>query len=300
MRASLASLKLALKNQEVPAKIWQKAYDRDTAHLYRLLQLKDKKPHVGDLVDYVLDFRYEEIQSDLFRYLIPTCFAIWHKYLFEPHLDSPYGAFIEHFSTALQDRSVFEEVLDKTEYEAVVSFWSDAILDRIDQEELLHFSGQSAIYKWFRAISSFAISLPRLSQLWQEWWELETQGQAVAIVQYISCFVYEENNNPIFTPWTPEHGGGPPDLWQTDGLVQVKGWREENISFLKNTFTPEYIEAHLQKATDKLKIAPLHKVAQKVLSDFYLQQDLLKSRLELLPDILGKPQPNPDEPTLWS
>ena len=54
--------------------VWQKPFDYDTAHLRRLAVLApDASAEPEDLVAYSLDFKYEQIQKDLFLHVLPFC-----------------------------------------------------------------------------------------------------------------------------------------------------------------------------------------------------------------------------------
>lgn len=290
MRASIKSIFKALKTPKAPSNIWQQAFDRDPDHLYRLCSLNGKAPNPVDLVDYSLDIHHEVIQPDLFRYLIPICLEAWYKYLFDEG-KSAYTAFVEHFSAALASRPILDEILDRNEYEVVLDFVIDSILDRLDKEKQLAFSGFNSVYKWFYALSSFAVIFPALKSLWERWWLLDTNGHAIAALQYISCLMYEENQNPIFATWTHENGGGPPELWETDGWIYDRGWKSENILFLSSTLTVKYIELKINEANNKLHGKINSDVPERMVSDFNKQKDLLASRIAQLPSLLQPPFP---------
>ncbi len=51
--------------------------------------------------------------------------------------------------------------------------------------------------------------------------------------------MYSEHENPVFSPWTPDGGGGPPCLWEYEGLLYNHRWLEPNVNFLK-----EVLNAH--------------------------------------------------------
>jgi hypothetical protein len=69
-------------------------------------------------------------------------------------------------------------------------------------------------YRWIRALTTYGVLLPDVETLWARWWSIETIGRAVSCVQYLSALVYDKDDNPVFTPWTRDHGGGPPCLWE--------------------------------------------------------------------------------------
>ena len=140
MRASIQVVQKALGCQP-PESIWQKMFDfgSSSSHLFRLLQfvpyVSGVDPSPSDLSDYSNDIRYYEIQPDLFRCLFPLCLQAWRYALLTPDAKRSYGAFVENFLGALASRPFLEELLSGEEYEAVVTFMQDTILDRLDQEE---------------------------------------------------------------------------------------------------------------------------------------------------------------------
>ena len=86
----------------------------------------------------------------------------------------------------------------------------EAILEEIDAQRGLSYRAKGARpYRWIAALATYGVLLPDLERLWNSWWSLETIGGATATVQYISCLMYPENENPVFAPWTSNEGGGP-------------------------------------------------------------------------------------------
>lgn len=204
MRTDLSRLVKALNAKEPPKHIWQKPFDHNPSHYKQLCNLKGAEPSSLDLVNYGHDMLYERspLQPDLFRYLLPICMDVWHKDLLA-NGKSEYGCFIEYFWAALANPRVLQ-TLNPGEYAAVEYYMTAAILDQIDQEKHLSFSGMGASpYTWFGALGSFCVVFPALPQLWQSWWEMTTPGQACAVLQYLSCLLYEDDKNPIFSFWTP-------------------------------------------------------------------------------------------------
>jgi hypothetical protein len=101
--------------------------------------------------------------------------------------------------------------------------------------------------------------------------------------------MYKDYTNPIFSPWTPLGGGGPPALYETDGHIYDRGWRPENISFLEATLSTVYLETKLHEAAKVVKDHVSSNVAAKMIADFDAQRELLESRIEQLPILLSKP-----------
>jgi hypothetical protein len=238
---------------------------------------------------------YESLQPDLFHYLLPICLQAWRQDLLA-NGQSDYGSFVENFWAALANKPVLQANLTAREYNAVETFMADTILDCIDQENSLRFSGMSAsAYTWMSALSSFAVVFATLARLWNNWWKLTTPGQACAALQYLSCLLYENDQNPIFAPWTPTGGGGPPVLWETAGFIDERSWRQENVAFLETSLTPNYVQGKLQQAAQTLQGVVESDVPQQMIRDFEAQKTLLEIRLAELPSLLlVSPLEHPD------
>src|SRR6476661_4432039 len=135
--------------------VWQKPFDYDTAHLHRLAVLEpDADAEPDDLVAYALDFKYEQIQKDLFLHVLPFCLRAWREDLTSPF--GRYETFVDEFYPALIRGNVFKNVLAPPEAEAVGAFMRSAILAQIDEQDGLSFKGsKSPVYAWFHALSTY-------------------------------------------------------------------------------------------------------------------------------------------------
>lgn len=290
MLANLSSLLKAFGNPKPPRIIWQKPFDYDPSHYERLCNLNGSAPSGLDLCNYAHDMIYEQspLQPDLFRYLLPICLEAWRKELFADNR-LEYGAFVEYFWQAFASTDVLKH-LSPREYAAVETFMAQAILDRMDAENSLSFTGMKASpYRWFHALGSYCVVFAGLPALWESWRDMATTGRACAWLQYLSCLLYEASENPIFSPWTPVGGGGAPCLWEMEGFIYDKGWRAENVAFLQETLTPDFVEDRLHCAAKMLEDSPLGATAWKMLEDFAIQKTLLEMRLEELPALLIAP-----------
>ena len=108
------------------------------------------------------------------------------------------------------------------------------ILEEVDDQLGLAYQGSKARpYRWIGALTTYGVLLPDVDRVWSAWWSLDTVGRSIAAVQYISCLIYPENENPVFAPWTPNGGGGPPCLWGFEGHLYTHRWLEPNVTFLK-------------------------------------------------------------------
>ena len=258
MTTSLSDVIQVLAQPLPPKQITQQPFDYDPSHYRRLCQLDGAAPNIHDLSRYVDDMQYMPLQPDLLRYLLPLCLKMWQDDLLHEE-GSDCGGLVEAFWSALSPRPVFqntfllEEELNAEEYRSVMQFMRDTLLERMSQETRLHFAGsQSSPYQWLHTLGSFCIVFPHLRGLWGKWWQIATPGYAVCVLQYVSCLMYRNDENPVFAPWTPGKGGGPPGLWENGSLSSDYGWRLENASFLAETLTLNFVKGKLQEAASQV------------------------------------------------
>jgi hypothetical protein len=273
-----------------PDAITQEPFEGNSKHLKRLAHLRPgDRPDVSDLWEYTQDLLYTNVQGSLLRYLLPFCFELWREDLIGTNHEA--GGFVEYFYPALANRQILDDNLTRPQSEAVSQFMRETILEEINNQRGLAYAGMRARpYRWIGALTTHAVIMPDLNRLWNAWWELETYGAAVAAVQYISCLMYPENENPIFAPWTRDNGGGPPCLWNFEGHLYTHRWLPENVSFLRETLNPQGVSEVLGAAVDRLKDEPEHSVAAETLADLPLCADILASRCRSLPAILETAQ----------
>jgi hypothetical protein len=129
-----------------------------------------------------------------------------------------------------------------------------------------------------------------VDQVWSGWWSIETVGRAVATVQYVSCLMYPEDENPVFAPWTPDRGGGPPCLWEFGGHLYEHRWLDPNIRFLQRMLNPKAIDIALSRAIERLVGLVEQEAAAKVQSDIPLCAETLAARCTQLPRLLETKQ----------
>jgi hypothetical protein len=280
------SLWHALGVSKPPAEITQEAFEHDDRHLRRLVRLHPgDQAQPEDLWEYVHDLRNTKIQSALFSYLLPFCLQAWREDL--RGTTDRYGGLIEYFYPLLADRSVFDLHLTTKQTAAVSEFMRQTILDEIDDQRGLSYqSTRAKPYRWIGALATYGVLRPDLARLWSAWWSMETVGRAVAAVQYISCLMYSQYENPIFSPWTPDGGGGPPCIWEFEGHLYTHRWLEPNVTFLRKTLNVSEVSAVLTRAVDRLVSQPEHETAALVQADFPLLTSTLQTRCTELPRLL--------------
>jgi hypothetical protein len=268
-----------------PDEITQEAFEGNDRHLRRLVRLKPgERARTEDLWEYLHDLRNTEVQIPLLAYLLPFCLDLWRQDL--RGVDG-YGGFVEYFYPTLADRGVFDKHLTSKQSQAVSEFMRRTILEEIDDQRGLSYHGsRTRPYRWIRALTSFGVLLPEVDKLWAAWWSPDTVGRAVAAVQYISCLMYPENENPVFAPWTPNGGGGPPCLWEFEGHLYTHRWLEPNVMFLKRVLNVPAVSEVLSRAVDRLTGQPEFEKAKLVQDDLPLLTDTLQARCAELPRLL--------------
>jgi hypothetical protein len=281
-----------------PERITQEAFEGNDRHLQRLARLQPGEQADGnDLWEYIHDLRNTDIQGSLLVYLLPFCLQAWREDL---RGIEGYGGLIEHFYPVLADRHIFDLHLTSKQSEVVSEYMQQGIVEEIDDQRGLSYQGSKARpYRWVGALASFGVLLPNVDRLWTAWWSLDTVGRAVAAIQYISCLMYSENENPVFAPWTPDRGGGPPCLWGFEGHLYAHRWLEPNVNFLKGILTVQSVGDVLVQAVDRLVGQPEHDAAAAVQDDFPLCTETLDARCAELPRLLETTQ-YPSTMLAWS
>ncbi len=281
-----------------PDKITQEAFEGNDAHLRRLVRLKSgERAKPDDLWEYMHDLRNTEIQGPLLAYLLPFCLDLWREDL---RGIEGYGGIVEHLYPVLADRQIFDTHLTPKQSAAVSEFMRQTILEEIDDQHGLAYQGSRARpYRWIGALTTFGILLPNVERLWTAWWSLDTVGRAIAAVQYISCLMYSENENPVFAPWTPDGGGGPPCLWEFEGHLYSHRWLEPNVTFLKGVLNVPGVSEVLSRGVERLVDQPEHDVAALIKADVPLVIEILQARCAELPQLLETTQ-EPSRLLAWT
>ncbi len=292
------NLHQALGATKPPEKITQEPFEGNDRHLRRLARLQPGEKANQDLWEYTQDLLYtHEIQSSLFAYLLPFFLEAWRDDL--RGIDGQ-GVTIEYFYTVLADRHVFDLHLTAGQTAVVSEFMRQAIIEEIDGQRGLHFQGMnSKPFRWIRALTTHGVLLPDVDRLWKDWWALDTIGRAIAAVQYVSCLMYPENENPIFAPWTPNAGGGPPCLWDFEGHLYSHRWLEPNVDFLKQALTVQNASDVLDRAAKRLIGQPEHETAEALRGDFPLCVETIRARCDELPRLLQVID-QPSRPYTWT
>lgn len=280
----------ALGANTPPSRITQQPLDCDPSHYARLCD-RQRPASASDLATYADDLLYcPPIQTDLLVYLLPTLLHHWRCCLLAPCY-SDFAAFMERFSTALARNAGFRELLVPRHFEAVGRFVSDTLLRRIGQESRLHFeSARASPYNWVSAFVTFGKAFPMLAPLWTQWWSSPSEGHARGVLQFLSVLMYAEAENPVFAPWSPERGGGPPLLWEEDGFAYEACWLPENVDSLRIALTTEHARQALLTASARLEGKYDSGVPQQMVGDFEAARPRLEQRIDELLQRLSSPE----------
>ncbi|MGB7600563.1 MAG: hypothetical protein WBM24_09680 [Candidatus Sulfotelmatobacter sp.] len=284
---TVLKLREAFSSARAPLQITQDPYDGGPKHLRRLARLTaGDRAEASDLFLYAQSALYgSNLQTQLLAYVLPFCLEAWREDLLGTN--GGYGGFVEHLYPLLANKRVFDLHLDPRQSAAVADFMRETILDEIDAQRGLTYRGSGARpYRWVTALTTYGVLLPDVEVLWNRWWSLDTVGKATAAVQYISCLMYPENENPVFAPWTPNEGGGPPSLWEFGGHLYSHKWLPTNVAFLMRALTPQGVAEVLTRAVSKLADDEAAPTALGIQEDIPFCMDILKSRCGELPRIL--------------
>lgn len=281
-----------LLGSKPPKTITQEAPLGNNKHFRKLMrQDPNELPDVSLLWWYAHDTLYgPPAQKELFLWVLPFMLRAWRMDLRGESWD--WGGFVEYFYP-LMAKEELAAMLNHKRTKAVAEYMRQAILEEIDVQCGLEYEGKLAIpYRWIASMNSCGVILDDLESLWSAWWSLGTHGRAAAAIQYISCLAFDENDNPIFLPWTPDGGGGPPSLWEFEGILYDRVWKPANVEMLKDFLQPDRVMETLERAVAALAEKPEGPKAQEVLAGVIERREILENRCEDLPRILAT---NPDQ-----
>lgn len=240
---------------------------------------------------YFHDLAYVELQPDLFRHLFPACLRYWYDTLMRSE-DASLGDSDFHYG--LMRGKVLEKMLSERERRALYNFFRDGFLDRIETESGLALEHSHdplcnrAANAWIFRLNSLGIVAPVIQPIWEEWWQVDHPGKAACAVMYASGLTYLKGENPIFGTWTRDRGGGGPYLTEFDGSLFDWSWLTENLCFLRETLSVDYVIRKLAQAAEALSNRPGASVARQVAEDAPSKRDVIELRIGDLLDNLGR------------
>lgn len=266
-------------------KVTQQQFDDFDDKLMALGRTRHDEINFDDLWYYHHDLAYQTLQPELFAHLFPVCLMDWHLTLQGnqacSHGDSEFHYGIVH-------GKVMQTMLSDKQRVLVEQVFRDSMLFRIDHERGFVYDGMNTpAYGWMRRLNSLALFSDALPEIWNSWWTVKTPGRAVCLLEYCSGFMYMHGDNPIFGEWNPEAGGGGPYLGSHDSLICDRGWAGRNLDFIRSFLTIERVNDGILKAVEKLRGEPESKLADQIANGITERQELIKSRVEWLPELLA-------------
>jgi hypothetical protein len=225
------------KPTEVCGDAW--GIDATTEDILRLINTPADELTAEDFAGY-LGYCTTGGDDDL-RYLFPPILRIW-----EAELSRPDSVFTQYFHAEVCRTDFVERALSDRLRRAATEFMVRALSERLAAESSLRIHGKTTSHDWFGFLASFGVFTTALPSLWGRVWESSRRGHAVALLQCLSCLLYE-GENPIFAPWTCDKGGGPPELWGYDSLGFDECWKAENLKFLSSALSSGSIRGWLRR-----------------------------------------------------
>ena len=192
-------------NPSAPTRIWEEQFDGNDADLRRLVKQDWRTVTGNEIWCYLYDLAYVELQPNLFQYLFPLCLNFWYDTLMrnegaETGID---------FHYSIHQGKILDKMLTPDQREAVLHFFYDGFIDRIEAERGFVYDGTNTpAYGWLQRFNSLGYIAPVIGPIWLSWWKLDSPGKAVSSIMYASGLVYLQGENPIFAAWTPDGGGG--------------------------------------------------------------------------------------------
>ena len=276
-----------------PSTVWQQQFDWFDDKLRSLARREWDEVPEGELWAYIHDLTYQELQPDLFRHLFPACLKFWYDSLMR---SEPADRGDADFHRALLRGNILAKMLNDQERERVHALFVDGYLDRVELERGFNCerSGIPA-NAWIRRFNSIGLVAPIIPEIWRQWWSMDTPGRAISIMIYSSGLVYFKGENPIF-PWTPDEGGGGPDLTELDSSEFESAWLTSNLSFLRTTLSPDYVLERMRAAADVLVGEPELRLANRIVAEASSRADVISLRIDDLLTNLSRPRRAQD---LW-
>ena len=248
--------------------------DATTGDILRLIEADPDSLKPEDFSGY-LGYCTTGGDDDL-RFLFPPLLRIWASALYERD-----SWFTQYFHEEVCRTDFVERALSPTLKEAACAFMVRALSERIGSEEALSVNGVSTSHDWFGCLASFGVFTTAMPALWSGIWESEQRGHAVALLQYLSCLIYEDSN-PIFAPWTCNKGGGSPVLWRFDSVGFNEAWKQENVAYLTTALTTERISDWLVRASALHQGSKIAELANSFLDELATGARAVDERIGLL------------------
>ncbi|HUF62580.1 MAG TPA: hypothetical protein VMN36_10945 [Verrucomicrobiales bacterium] len=255
--------------------------DATTEDILRLIDAPPDSLKADDFSGY-LGYCTTGGDEDL-RFLFSPILRIWESALYERD-----SCFTQYFHHEVCRTDFVERALVPRLRQATCDFVVRALSSRLGAETSLSIYGVSTSHDWFEYVASFGVFTTAIPALWDGLWHSAESGHATAMLQYLSCLLYE-GSNPIFAPWRCDKGGGPPALWGYDSVGFGESWKQENLSFLSSALHSEGIRDWLERTSKVHSGEQAAEVAKHFLMELDGCANAVDERIKLLLIALQSP-----------
>ncbi len=292
-RIQLERMQEVLGKAPKPEKVWEQQFDDFYDELAKMARMDWAEIPEEFMWYYWHDLTYVELQPDLFRHLFPACLKFGYTTLMR---DEPATRGDADFHNALMRGQFVEKMLSAAEREKLQQFFIDGLLDRVEAQTLLKVNGKLGEtssrdqHNWIWRFNTLGIVAPVIAPIWESWWSLDQKGKANCAILYASGLIYCKGENPIYGTWTPDKGGGGPYLSEIDASIFDWAWRDDNLAFLKNILSVEYLLQKLEQAIPKLENTTDLAVLDTMLKEAKKRTDIVQIRIDDLIEDLARVQ----------
>ncbi len=274
-----------------PEAVWERQFDYFDDELAEMARMDWDEIPEKYLWYYFHDLAYADLQPDLFRHLFPACLRYWYETLMRNESTERGDS---DFQYAIMRGNFVEKLLSDSEKVRLYNFFHDGFIDRIESQTKLRpkeTTGEGALpeqHAWIRRFNTLGIIAPVIQRVWESWWALDHLGKAYCVVMYASGLIYMNGENPIYGAWTRDKGGGGPYLTETDAPIFDWAWREDNLGFLRDVLSADYIFHKLEQAAQMFQNPEDVKIAAQVKNDAKARKDIVATRINDLIEGLAK------------
>lgn len=272
-----------------PPLVWEGQFDYHDEKLQQIAVKEWWEILEEDLWYYLLDLAYVELQPDLFRYLFPICLAFWHDTLMR-HEAAVLGD--SEFHYAIHHGKILSRMTTLEETQQIIDFFHDALIERIKMERAVtgkRLELKISAFSWIRRFNSLGQVVPLIERIWTNWWTFDHPGKAISAIVYASGLVYLKGENPFFQEDESNRCGGGSFLTENDSHIFDGPWQDENVHFLRKYLSAAYILEKLAEAVDVLRQEPESQLAERILIDAKIREDIITICIEDLLESLSHP-----------
>jgi hypothetical protein len=278
-RPAPEALHASLGHPRPPSSIRQEGFDQpELLDLLRDGRL-DGPVIEASLCEYCLCIKYvETLQADLMYHALPLCFRVWQDCLFSGQYEETAAAL---HSALFRRPDVIAETIGHDAARTIEDFAAESILSRISVEQTLRKKpGDLSAHRWMAFLASYGCIWGNVARILNEWRSVHFRGYAIAAVQYLSLFAYDDREQTIFPSHSSSEGGGAPYPWScAGGYSDSPKWRKENVEHMKQFLTVVSIQEWARAAAEKVDEENERKIANLVYEDITLQPYRVESRV---------------------